>query len=316
MKEQMIKKPTFLVGAERSGTTLLRLMLSHHSQIAWCNEFEYAVDQVSNHGKFPQLTNYYEWLATHRIFQATNFHIDQALEYPELVNSFLEQRLTNEKKSLVGATVHRHFDRLLYIWPDAKYIHIVRDGRDVAKSCVAMGWAGNAWMGVERWIETEKLWENLRQKIEPKRYIEITYEDLIISPKETLEALSNFIGVPYDPAMLSYAEKTTYEKPDPNLIFQWQKKMTAREVQLVELKIATMLKERGYQVSSLPPIQLSYLEQKLLLVQNKWNRLLFRIDRCGLDLVVKDFIARRSGLKSWEKSLKLKMNAIEAMNLK
>jgi hypothetical protein len=312
----MIKAPTFLVGAERSGTTLLRLMLSHHPQIAWCNEFEYAVDQLSNYGKFPQLNNYYEWLETHRIFQATNFHIDQTLEYPELVNSFLYQRLTNENKSLVGATVHRHFDRLLHIWPDAKFIHIIRDGRDVARSCVTMGWAGNSWMGVERWIATERLWESLSQKIERNQYIEITYEDLILSPKETLERISQFIGVSYDPVMLSYAEKTTYEKPDPNLVFQWQKKMTAREVQLVESKIAIMLKERCYQISSFPPIQVSYLEQKLLLWQNRWNRLLFRIDRYGLDLVVKDFIARHSGLKSWEKSLTLKMNIIEAMNLK
>lgn len=39
-----VEKPIFLVGAERSGTTVLRLMLDHHPQIAWCNEFEYVVD--------------------------------------------------------------------------------------------------------------------------------------------------------------------------------------------------------------------------------------------------------------------------------
>ena len=45
-----IHEPFFLVGSERSGTTLLRLMLDHHTQLSWCNEFEYAVDLVSDKG--------------------------------------------------------------------------------------------------------------------------------------------------------------------------------------------------------------------------------------------------------------------------
>lgn len=40
----LVSEPIFLVGAERSGTTVLRLMLDHHPKIAWCSEFEYAVD--------------------------------------------------------------------------------------------------------------------------------------------------------------------------------------------------------------------------------------------------------------------------------
>jgi Sulfotransferase family len=42
----MIKKPVFLVGSERSGTTLFRLMLDHHPQIACFFEFEYAVSRM------------------------------------------------------------------------------------------------------------------------------------------------------------------------------------------------------------------------------------------------------------------------------
>jgi len=82
-----IDKPIFLVGAERSGTTVLRLMLDHHPQIAWCYEFEYVVDQISNNGDFPQLEAYYEWLETHRIFQGTGFEVDRSLSYPQLANS-------------------------------------------------------------------------------------------------------------------------------------------------------------------------------------------------------------------------------------
>lgn len=64
-----IKQPIFFVGAERSGTTLFSLMLEHHPQVTWCNEFEYAVDLVSDASEFPCLDNYYDWLSLHRIFQ-------------------------------------------------------------------------------------------------------------------------------------------------------------------------------------------------------------------------------------------------------
>ncbi|GBF85383.1 sulfotransferase family protein [Aphanothece sacrum] len=117
----IISQPIFLVGAERSGTTLLRLMLSDHSQICWCPEFEYVVDKFGDDGIAPNLDQYYEWLETHWIFQATDFIINQSLDYNELVNSFLCQQLERENKKIVGATVHRHFDRLPKIWPDAPF---------------------------------------------------------------------------------------------------------------------------------------------------------------------------------------------------
>ena len=59
----MIENPTFLVGAERSGTTLLRLMLDHHPQVAFLHEFEFAVDCVGDDGTCPALPDYYRYLA-------------------------------------------------------------------------------------------------------------------------------------------------------------------------------------------------------------------------------------------------------------
>ena len=136
----LVKKPIFLVGSERSGTTLLRLMLSHHTQLSWCQEFEYVVERITEEGEYPDLKQYYEWLETHRIFQARNFKIDPTLNYVELVNSFLIQQKEKDAKELIGATVHHHFDRLLKIWPNARFIHLIRDARDVARSCIGMGW--------------------------------------------------------------------------------------------------------------------------------------------------------------------------------
>ena len=311
-----IQKPIFLVGAERSGTTLLRLILNQHPQIAWCNEFEYAVDLMTQPNNYPDLNNYYQWLETHRIFQATGFTIDRSLSYPELINSFLVQKCNHQNKLIVGATVHRHFDRVLQIWPDACFIHIVRDGRDVSRSCIGMGWAGNVWKGIERWIEAENLWSELSTKITADRRIDVVYEDLISHPAKTLQPICDFIGVDYDPVMLEYHHSTTYDFPDPQFIGQWRRKLSEAEIQLVESRIATMLTPRGYELSGLPIIQVNAAKVRSLQLDDWWKRVQFRIRKTGLPLFISDYVSRHLRLHGWQKEVQLKLNAIDAAGIK
>jgi hypothetical protein len=312
----LITQPIFLVGAERSGTTVLRLMLDHHPQLAWCNEFEYVVDRITASNGWPELEEYYKWLETHRIFQATGFTIDRSLNYPQLVNSFLCQKREARGKSLVGATVHRHFDQLLKIWPDARFIHLIRDGRDVARSCIPMGWAGNVWTGAERWLKAESLWTQLCQKLPAEQQIEITYEDLISNPINNLTRLCEFIGIPFDLAMLSYPQKTSYDFPNPNLICQWKSKMSKREIQLVESRISTMLLERGYQLSGLPLLTITSTMERRLNRQDWWFRVWFRVQKFGLLLFLSDYFSRKFGLIHWQKRIQLQLNEIVKAHLK
>ena len=308
-------EPIFLVGAERSGTTLLRLMLDHHTHIAFHSEFEFVVDYFrGNH--WPTLDDYYEYLATDRLFQSSNFEIDFSLSYPQLVNSFLVQKRQRTGKYFVGATVHRHFDRLLQIWPDAKFIHIVRDGRDVARSCIKMNWAGNVWTGSDRWLEVEQLWSQLKENIPTDRYIEVYYETLITEPIITLTHLCNFIGTNYDPAMLSYSQTTTYDLPDSKLLGQWKRKLSPREIQLIEAKIGNMLVEHGYELSKLPPLTVNSIMKQTLKLQNKWSVVRGRISTYGLPLILLSFLSRHLELKQWQKHVQLQCNNIDTARLK
>jgi hypothetical protein len=314
--QSLITQPIFLVGAERSGTTVLRLMLDHHPQIAWCSEFEYAVDRISDTGQWPNIDAYHQWLAKQRIFLAPGFKLDRSLTYPQLVNSFLVQKRDRDHKPIVGATVHRHFDNVLSIWPDARFIHIVRDGRDVARSCIGMGWAGNVWTGVQRWVEAERLWATFSDEVPADRKIEITYETLISEPVEVLTRLCDFIGVPYDEAMLSYSEKTTYNLPDPTFTQQWRRKLSDPEIQLVESQIATMLQERGYELSGLPIISISALTARRLKFQDWWYRWNFRRQRYGWPLFVADYLSRHLNVEPWQKHVRQNIMAIETRHLK
>ncbi|WP_035799892.1 sulfotransferase family protein [Crocosphaera chwakensis] len=313
----IISKPTFLVGAERSGTTLLRLMLSHHPRLAWSSEFEYVVDKITDNGDFPDLNQYYEWLETLLIFQDVSFlTIDPELDYIQLVNSFLWQWKNHYRKELVGATVHRHFDRLLKIWPDANFIYLIRDARDVARSCIGMGWSGNVWKGLDRWLEAEYLWDQLKSQLSTDRYIEITYENLITDPVTTLTKICHFLTLEYDQNMLNYAGDTTYSKPDPKLIKQWRHKLSDYEIRLVESRASALLKDRGYELSGLPPLDVTPFMEKQINLQDWWFRIQFRINRYGLSLVLADYVARKLNIKPWQKQTQKQLIDIQMQYLK
>ena len=307
--------PVFLVGAERSGTTLLRLMLDHHPELAFQFEFEFAVDHIRN-GQFPDINDYEEALATDRIFQAAGFHIDRSLSYPELMNDFLLQRRRRDGKPRVGATVHRHFDRLLAIWPDARFIHLIRDPRDVSRSCVQMNWAGNCWKGVERWIEAERCWDRVRNAIPFANWTEIHYETLVSSPVETLSALCRFIGIDYHPAMFDYIETSSYEFPNQKLARQWRRKMPAKDVALVEARAGDLMAERGYPPQHRDARHPNRLHRLWLALESEAIVKTRRVRIYGLPLSAASWLSNRLGWRSLQKRAQLKRNQVDASMLK
>lgn len=309
------EEPFFLVGSERSGTTLLRLMLAHHRHIECAPEFEFLVEQVPAQSGWPVLESYHEWLATNRIFVPHAFAVDRTLDYPALMRSFVAQYCGRSAKPIHGATCHKHFDRLLRIWPRARFVHLLRDGRDVARSCIGMGWAANVWHGAGRWIEAEELWAALAPTVQPARRIELRYEDLIRAPEQELARVCAFLGTDYDPGMLDYSRDSSYERPDPKLIAQWKKKLTPAELALLEARIGPMLRARGYEDSGVPPARVGAGRRLALALQDRLGRFRFRRERYGLRHILCARLARMLGLKRWSRALLLRQNEIDNRHL-
>ena len=306
----------FLVGAERSGTTLLRLALNAHSQIAWTREFEYAVDRLGSDGAYPDLKAYVEWLATHRIFQSSGYRIRGDLSYPALVQDFLEQQRSSEGKPIVGATVHRHFDRCLQIWPNARFIHLVRDPRDVARSAMGMGWAGNTWKGVEGWLEAEETWERVCSLVQPDRRIDVRYESFALRPQDELRRICGLLGVSYEPGMLDFDRRSTYQRPDPALVDQWKTRASKREIGWVETRAGTRMEALGYERSipaARPP---RALQRGALSLHDRWKRIRFRVRRNGAAVFFIDWLVRHFGPRAWRDAMRVRINAIEAKHLR
>jgi len=312
----LVDTPVFLVGSVRSGTTLLRLMLDHHPEIAFNLESEYLVSQISNDRTYPTIEQYRAWLKNDRVFQHSRFSIDERLDFVELVNDFLHQKRSRDKKATVGATVHRQFRKLRWLWPRARYIHIYRDGRDVANSVMRMGWAGNLYVAADEWLEAEREWDQLCPMLSKDDWIEIRYEDLVASPRLHLERICTFLGVEYSERMFDYISETSYESPRVDLSYQWKTHMRKADVQRLEEKLGGTLLSRGYRLSQYPRISISGVERRYLYLQSRAGTIRFRLRRYGIVLTLCEAFSRRLGFTRFHQRTIRRVNQIVDSTLK
>ena len=299
----------FVVGSERSGTTLFRLMLAGHPKIAMAGQFEFAVNKLGDDGREPPMAEYRRYLENERLFKVTGFTIDESLGYHDLLHSFFPQIDGAHSSQVQGGVVHYHFNRLLHLWPDARFIHFLRDGRDASRSAIGMGWANNVWHGASRWVDAEQTWARMAPAVAVDRRIQVRYEDLVADPRAELERVVDFLGVGWHDELLTYPARSAYKTPDPTRATQWRSKMTEKEMRLVEGRIGSMLVERGYELSGLEPHQPSSLEHRVRSAKNRLARPMWRLSRFGVRLWALETISRRLRLKSWERYA-AEMNAI------
>jgi len=304
---QTVERPVFLVGAERSGTTMLRLMLDSHPDISFLEEFEYVVESIPATG-WPDVAEYVDRIVNHRVFQLHGVDIDPTLSYPALINSFMRQQL-DTNTTVHGATIHFSIDKILRIWPDARFIHIVRDPRDVARSAVAMSWGGTVWGGVGKWIAAEDEWAATKAAIGEERYIEITFDDLVADNRTTLDSVCAFLGVDYTDEMLSYAERTEYALPSPSATASsWRESLSDREVRMVEAKVGDRLTAAGFEHSGKRALKLTPMKQRVFDLENKAKRPLSRARNLGWPLTIGLTLARQVGPAPIRASLERRAN--------
>ena len=306
--------PIFIVAPVRSGSTFLRLMLDSHPEITNPGECDFLFDLVSDSGEMPEIIKYHEWLSINRIFQSKNIDIDKSLNYKELMDSFVKQ--FQKPEAVLSMNVHCHFQRIPHVFPNARYIHLLRDPRDVARSCIGMGWVGNVYYGVDIWADAEKSWDKLKVTLRPEQHIEVRYEELLNDIEKVLGEICDFYGVEYTNKMLSYADNSSYELPNKNLSYQWKKKYSNKELRLVEGKVSGLLLDRGYELSGTILVKPGLVEKFRLMFQNKLYRVQHSIKSYGWVLYIKNLIANKLGIKPLINSCKREINAINLKGLK
>jgi len=216
-----LHRPVFIVGAASSGTTLLGVMLDRHSQFA-CGPELYALDKRHLYRAFPQVQDRFEsWLRhglvsdgqidTRDFFHSPDAYfcdrdrlvqlMRAATGLREFLDAFVQQYLDQRGKQRwvekTGSNAY-YLDEILRLYPLAKVIHIVRDGRDVV--CSLLRRDPRPFHAVSHWLY------NASAAIAWRRhpaYFELRYEELVAQPERTLLTVCTHLGVAFEPQMLA-----------------------------------------------------------------------------------------------------------------
>lgn len=253
----MEQAPFFIVGCGRSGTTMLRLMFDAHPDVAMPIESHF-IDQLAE-----------RWDAfapggrlDHDIlFRALNRHlrrmqIDEgeartrvaALVNPgvtEVVNAiFRVYADANGKPRWADKTPGYvvTMPLLADLWPRARFVHLIRDGRDVALSYLDQP------LGPKSVPDAAQLWRrrvSIGRKngaaLGPSRYAEVRYEDIVADPEARIGELCSFLDLSFDPAMLDSHERSGGGMRD------WRTKMPDRMVRRFEASAGSLLGDLDYE---------------------------------------------------------------------
>ena len=303
----------FICGALRSGTTLLRLMIDHHEALSNPAEMDFLFDYDGARNDPARLPEIRRTLRKHRVVEGLGLTIDETLGYEALIRSLVDQVRTDGK--LLTINLHRGFAEARAMFPRARFIHLLRDPRDVALSSITMGWNGNAYFGVNHWIASEKAFEATKAHLDAGQLLELRHEDLLAAPEKILTEICTFLGVPYSARMLAYSENSTYGAPDPKMSGGWRRKMTPRDVALIEGKVGDFLEPRGYARTG-PGRVPSAAEKFMLKQQDRFGRLTFRIRRFGPGLTLMDVIGRKLNIAPLARVAAEKMDIVDRKYLK
>lgn len=210
-KSKTVHDPVFIVGSPRSGTTVLAKCLSEHPNLAAGKESIYLIllwhlyADLHQGGNSRRLVPLKEYLTGAELLSCIQQFSDRIM-----------QSLTDKKGSDVRYVDHTPWYGALgpfieCLYPDAKFIHIVRDGRQVVRSLTKSRADGHKWAGDSIEART-KLWmfSVLRAKgigeHDPNKYLEVRYENLCTKPKETVQKICEHLCLEYQNAMLQPLE--------------------------------------------------------------------------------------------------------------
>lgn len=287
-------------GALRSGTTLFRLMLYQNTRIVSPGETDFLFDHLD--GETIDHSAAQDDLFYQSVIHDPDNHPQDSTAFDWMLSE-LRKDETKDNPALV-LIHHRNLSQILERFPEAKFIHLVRDPRDVARSSTKMGWAGSTYYGIDHWLKTEVDWSKQAARLRPKQVLTIHYEDLVQSPEATLSAVCDFIGVSFESFMLEYDKTSTYSKPDKSLVYQWKTKQTPREVAVVEHKVGNFLTDLGYEPSGHPRVVPSAIQRIGYYFHNKYVTWHIRIKRYGLVDPVIEATSRRLNWPELDKKSK------------
>ena len=273
-------RPIFVVACPRSGTTLLQLMLSAHPRIAIPPENRFVVEGWIQRARFGDLrvrrnrVALAKWIIRRRMFR--DLELDRKavrraiVTGPPTIGSamgiVLREYAHSKGKPRWGdkrPVYLKHLDWLLEMFPDAQFVHIVRDGRDCVASLKRMRWwRGGSLTAISRWVESMRQGERARRRLRPDQYYELQYEHLVADPRQELERLCAFLGEDFAESMLEHHRTAAAATPKrktwhartqaavtTQAVNQWAEQLEPWELAAIERVGRRHLVHYGYELS-------------------------------------------------------------------
>lgn len=264
-------RPVFIVGMNGSGTSMLADCLGQHPEL-FATYFEtklfpYFLLNISRYGDLNNDENFLElWKAVLRIPVMTQIngwvplHVpDNWREFPRDFASIIDAvfrsiALKHNKQRWVEKTPQyiQHLELLSKSFPEAKFIHIVRDGRDCAAS-FHRRWRRSPEYTIYRWKRV--LQEGrLQSRNLGERYFEITYENITTNPEKWLRQVCDFVDLPFDEVVLRSnqpqmegVDKDPSGSIEPN-IRKWKSYFDKKQIAALEEIAGGSLSAYGYEI--------------------------------------------------------------------
>jgi Sulfotransferase family len=167
--------------------------------------------------------------------------------------------------------------------PEALFVHIVRDGRDISLSLTKMGGLHPLWWDTNRGLfATALYWQWMVRtgrhygRMFPADYFEVHYEDLVNRPQETLGTLAEFLNHDLDYSLIRSTglgrvrnPNSTFRneprEPGFNPVNRWKERLSSEEISGLDMLIGDCLQEFGYPLSN--PNDQSHLDPRLSLMR-------------------------------------------------
>lgn len=288
------KPPIFVVGCDRSGTTLFSIALNRLEGLHMTLESGFIpslASQNDTYGDFTQarqrwylIRDLQRWQATSKtyafdVLDVTEDEAERALaecsptDYAGAVDALFSASASKFEKSRWGNKTPGYveeIDAIHALFPNAQFIHLLRDPRDVASSLIKAGWFDSYYGAAHRWQKRVSTGLQQGRRLPDDQYLEVKYECLLQDPEMTMRKVCDWISEPFSPHILETQEVGTaavadahenlfplLNKPiDPSRAYNWRQSLTYLDVAEVEQVTRSLMQRVGYPTSNIRyPVQ-------------------------------------------------------------
>ena len=272
--------PFFVVGNDRSGTTMLRLVLDRSAEAAVPPESMFLVDTAAARrsgdlGDAAEAARLLERIWEHPRVRGWGLPREPPPVPAGLSHSgayrFAVEAPFRAYASLAGksrwgdktpAYLHQ-VDELFAVWPDARLIVLVRDGRDVALSIMGLPFGpNNVWAAARTWAAGIRRGQEAERR-HPDQVLTLRYEDLASEPKREVERACEFLGLAFDEAMLAIEETdaaklakgqegwftSVWAGINTSAVGKWRREMTPAQQAVFAAVAGDELRALGYETA-------------------------------------------------------------------